>query len=185
MRSVKRRRSAQRRRVAHGQAQTAVGQDALRRVGKVADAPAGAVDLQDTAAVVHGGGGGEDAGLEDGAVGAAAADVDVGDGGEVRLRIMGGPRPTPGDQALDMRPGHADHKLAGQPGQPGQHRIGVFLLGCFAGDDDRACLHLARVDAGRGILAPDDGRELRGVHRVAIQQRREDDRALVDHLAIR
>jgi hypothetical protein len=85
MRSVKRRSCVQRGGVAHGQAQVAVGQDDAGRRGNVAHAPAVRLEFQDAPAVVHRRGGHERAALEDGAVGAAAADVDVGDGGVVHL----------------------------------------------------------------------------------------------------
>ena len=102
--------------VAHGQPQAQVGQDDQGRLGQVPHPPGGVLDLHDAPAVIHRGGGHQGAGLEQGRVGAAAADIDVGDACEVLPRIGRGPGPAPGDQALQVRPGDGDDELTRQAG---------------------------------------------------------------------
>ena len=80
------------------------------------DAACGILDFQDAPAVIHGRRADQVPGPEGGAVGASAADIEVGHGGVVLQGIVCRTCTLACDQALDIRSSHADHKLTRQPG---------------------------------------------------------------------
>ncbi len=179
MASVTRRRSAREGRSPGARPRPHRGQDGP--AGAVDGAHRGAVQLDDPPAEAHGRGRLQPAQPEHGAVGAAAADVHVGDGGEVLARPAGRAGAAPGDHAFDVGARHRDHEVPGQPGDGLQHLVGVLLAGGLAGDDHGAGLHLAGADAGPLVLGAQDPAQAFGVDGLRVQQRGEDDLAGVQH----
>ena len=117
-------------------------------------------------------------------VGRAAADIKVQNGALMLLRIFLRAGAFSCQNAFQCRTGGRNHKISRISGECAQHLGGVFLSGCFAGDDDGTGLNILAGKTGSGIFRVYDFTDPLRVDHGVRKQRRKMDFAPIEHILL-